>query len=361
MQTKGLTKMSRSETDVHFMRRCIQLAKKGLGTTAPNPMVGAVIVHNNTIIGEGNTSPFGGPHAEVNAIASVKNKEALSESTLYVTLEPCSHFGKTPPCADLIVKHRIPRVLIGLKDPHDKVAGKGIQKLRDAGCNVITGVLEKECREHHKRFLTVQERQRPYIILKWAASTDGFIAPEREYRDNAPQPYWITGKLSRQLVHKWRSEEQAILVGTSTVLEDNPKLDVRLWNGKSPIRVVLDRDLKIPAEYHVLNKKQPTLIFTKTTDTTAYLDGIEYILLKEGVNTVIAICTELHRRNIQSLIVEGGSKTLQSFIEANLWDEARIFRGTSIFNDGIGSPHIKGNPITVKHIEKDQLTILRND
>ncbi len=345
--------------DEKFMRRCMQLAKNGLGRTAPNPMVGAVIVHNNHIIGEGFTSPFGGAHAEVNAIASVKEKQLLSKSTLYVTLEPCSHFGKTPPCADLIVVHKIPKIVIGLRDPHNKVAGKGIQKLKDAGCEVITGVLEKECSEHHKRFLTFHIQQRPYVILKWAESADGFIAPVKEYRDTVPQPYWITGSLSKQLVHKWRSEEQAILVGTATVLEDNPKLDVRLWTGNSPIRVLLDKNLKIPANYHVLNREHRTIVFTTVVDSSKYIPGIEYIVQKESEESAAAICSELHRLQIQSVIVEGGAKTLQSFIDANLWDEARIFKGTSVFRNGISKPYINGNAITTKNIEEDSLTIMK--
>ena len=345
--------------DEKFMRRCMQLAKNGLGRTAPNPMVGAVIVHNNHIIGEGFTSPFGGAHAEVNAIASVKEKQLLSKSTLYVTLEPCSHFGKTPPCADLIVVHKIPKIVIGLRDPHNKVAGKGIQKLKDAGCEVITGVLEKECSEHHKRFLTFHIQQRPYVILKWAESADGFIAPVKAYRDTVPQPYWITGSLSKQLVHKWRSEEQAILVGTATVLEDNPKLDVRLWTGNSPIRVLLDKNLKIPANYHVLNREHRTIVFTTVVDSSKYIPGIEYIVQEESEESAAAICSELHRLQIQSVIVEGGAKTLQSFIDANLWDEARIFKGTSVFRNGICKPYINGNAIATKNIEEDSLTIMK--
>lgn len=361
MQTAVITKLSQAAMDEKFMHRCIQLAKNGLGTTAPNPMVGAVIVHNNSIIGEGYTSPYGGPHAEVNAIDSVIDKELLAEATLYVTLEPCSHFGKTPPCADLILTHKIPRVVIGLRDPHDKVAGKGIQKLKDNGCHVSTGILEAACQEHHKRFLTAQEQKRPYIILKWAASADGFIAPQKEHRDTVPQPYWITGSLSKQLVHKWRSEEQAILVGTATVLADNPKLDVRLWSGKSPTRIILDTGLKIPQHFHVLDKKQRTIIFTKVTDTTKHLEGIEYVILNGNIPSIVAICSALHRLNIQSLIVEGGAKTLQSFIDANVWDEARIFKGIALFKEGIRSPKIKGGPRGTQNIEKDHLTILRND
>lgn len=361
MQTAYDTKISEDKTDGHFMQRCIQVARNGLGTTAPNPMVGAVVVFKDSIIGEGFTSPFGGAHAEVNAIASVNNKELLSGSTLYVTLEPCSHFGKTPPCADLIIEHKIPRVVIGLKDPHEKVAGKGIQKLLDAGCAVDLGILENECQEHHKRFLTFYEKKRPYIILKWAETADGFIAPQKELRDKDPQPYWITGRMARQWVHKWRSEEQAILIGTATALEDNPKLDVRLWSGKSPIRVVLDATLKIPADYHLWDKGQRTIVFTKVSDTAKHLAGIEYVILGDAESPAGLICDALYSLNIQSLIVEGGAKTLQSFIKADLWDEARIFKGVCRFNEGIQKPNIKGRLVALKNIEKDQLTILKND
>ncbi|MFT5738087.1 MAG: diaminohydroxyphosphoribosylaminopyrimidine deaminase [Maribacter sp.] len=354
-------KMSQGIMDEKFMRRCIQLAKNGLGTTAPNPMVGAVIVHNNLIIGEGYTSPFGGVHAEVNAIASVTRKEVLTQSTLYVSLEPCSHFGKTPPCADMIIEHNIQRIVVGLLDPHKKVAGKGIQKLKDAGCNVLVGVLEKECREHHKRFLTFHNKKRPYIILKWAETADGFIAPEKKLRNTEPEPYWITGKLSRQIVHKWRSEEQAILVGTTTVLEDNPKLDVRLWSGKSPIRVVIDKNLKVPPTYHVLDKKQKTFVFTSVKDTSQYIDGIDYIVLDEPQLNAEVICSQLYHLNIQSILIEGGTRTLQSFIDKNLWNEARIFKGPSLFKKGIKAPIISGTKVISKKIDQDDLIILQHD
>lgn len=361
MQTADSTKKIKDAVDEKFMYRCIEIAKNGLGTTAPNPMVGAIVVYKNNIIGEGYTSPFGGSHAEVNAVASVKDHGVLSKSTLYVTLEPCSHFGKTPPCSDLIIKHKIPRVVIGLKDPHEKVAGKGIQKLLDTGCSVRVGILEQECREHHKRFLTFYEKKRPYVILKWAETADGFIAPKKELRDKDPQPYWITGALSRQLAHKWRGEEQAILVGTATALEDNPKLDVRLWSGTSPVRVVFDWDLKIPSDYHLLDKTQRTIVFTREADSTKHLTGIEYVVRSDTESSTNLICSELYRFNIQSIIVEGGAQTLQSFIDANLWDEARIFKGASQFKEGIQKPEIKGRIVAFKTIEKDQLTILNND
>ena len=231
-----------------YIRRCIQIGSNGLGTAQPNPMVGAVIVYNNRIIGEGYTSPYGGSHAEVNAINSVHDISLLSESTLYVTLEPCSHFGKTPPCSDLIIKHQIPRVVIGCIDDNPEVAGRGVKKLRDSGCEVILGILEEDCKNHHKRFFTFHNKKRPYIILKWAESGDGYIAPKTK---KEKQPVWITNAYSRQLVHRWRSEEHAILVGTTTVMEDNPSLTVSDWKGPNPIIVVLDRSKKLVVEYAV--------------------------------------------------------------------------------------------------------------
>ncbi|MFX0556816.1 bifunctional diaminohydroxyphosphoribosylaminopyrimidine deaminase/5-amino-6-(5-phosphoribosylamino)uracil reductase RibD [Maribacter sp. CXY002] len=348
-------------TDVGFMRRCIQIAKNALGKTAPNPMVGAVIVLNNKIIGEGFTSAYGGAHAEVNAISGVADKTQLSHATLYVTLEPCSHYGKTPPCADLIVKHKIPRVVIGLKDPHEKVAGKGIKKLQDAGCDVVTGILAKECREHHKRFLCFHEKKRPYIILKWAETLDGFIAPEEQERTKNPEPYWITTPLSRQLVHKWRSEEQAILVGTTTVLADNPKLDTRLWNGNLPIRLVIDKDVKIPPNYHVLDGNQKTIVFTSTSVNTTEKPNVMYIQVNFNDNLAQEICEQLYILNIQSVFIEGGTKTLQTFIDAELWDEARIFKGPVTFKTGITSPQITGRLVKSQTVDKDQLIILQHD
>ncbi|KAB5491927.1 bifunctional diaminohydroxyphosphoribosylaminopyrimidine deaminase/5-amino-6-(5-phosphoribosylamino)uracil reductase RibD [Muricauda hadalis] len=324
-----------------YILRCMELGKKGLGTTAPNPMVGCVIVHDGKIIGEGFTSPYGGPHAEVNAINSVKDKSVLSRASLYVTLEPCSHYGKTPPCADLIVKHNISEAFIGLKDPHDKVAGKGIQKLEEAGCKVTIGILEEECREHHKRFLTYQEKKRPYIILKWAETQDGFMAPDKTKRKDKPEPYWITNPYSRQLVHQWRSEEQAILVGTNTVLEDNPKLNTRDWAGKNPIRIVLDKNLRIGPDFHVLDGSEKTIVLTQHTDATKYIDGVAYEVLDFNKPLAQQVCDALHKQSISSAIVEGGTKTLQTFIDEGLWDEARIFTGAVRFGNGIAAPKLK--------------------
>ncbi|MCG2461096.1 bifunctional diaminohydroxyphosphoribosylaminopyrimidine deaminase/5-amino-6-(5-phosphoribosylamino)uracil reductase RibD [Flavobacteriaceae bacterium F89] len=343
-----------------YILRCIQVAKNGLGTTFPNPMVGSVVVYQEKIIGEGYTSRYGGPHAEVNAISSVANPSFLENATLYVTLEPCSHYGKTPPCADLIVKHKIPRVVIGIKDPNTKVEGRGIQKLKEAGCQVVVGILEKDCREHHIRFLTFHEKKRPFIILKWAQSLDGFMAPESKNRDSIPQPYWITNIRSRQLVHQWRSEEQAIMVGTNTVRVDNPELNVRSWHGNSPTRVVVDRKLKIEQQSHILDGSIKTLVFTEIEKTDQYLPGVDYRVIDFSKNVMAQLCDALYENNILSIIIEGGAKTLQSFIDAGLWDEARIFTGETQFAKGLKSPWISGKLRESVKLHGDTLKILRN-
>ncbi len=344
-----------------YMERALQLAKNGLGSTAPNPGVGSVIVHDNCIIGEGYTSSYGGPHAEVNAINSVKDKGLLSASVLYVTLEPCSHHGKTPPCADLIVKNKIPRVVIGILDPHDKVAGKGVKQLKNAGCKVVIGVLGKECTEHHRRFLTFHQKQRPYIILKWAQTNDGFIAPYQNKRSINGRPFWISNNYSRQLVHKWRSQEQAILVGTKTVLHDNPILNVRQWSGKSPIRIVIDKDLGIKGSYHILDRKVRTIIFTEVNDKSLWLSAIEYEVIDFSKNVPQQICEVLYKYTITSVLIEGGSKTLQSFFDFNLWDEARVITGHSSFGAGLKSPEFSGKLTHSVQVENDVLNIYGND
>ena len=247
-----------------YMQRCLQIAKNGIGSTHPNPSVGAVIVLDDTIIGEGYTSPYGSNHAEVNAINSVKNTSILKEATIYVTLEPCAHFGKTPPCADLIAKHQLKNVVIGCVDTNSLVASKGIEHLKKEGCNVTVGVLEDKCNEHHKRFFTVQNKKRPYIILKWAETKDGFISPHFNLSPKGEEgPIWISNRFSQQLVHKWRSEEHAILVGTNTVITDNPKLNVRSWSGKNPIRIVLDRSLRIPKNANIFDGSVPTIVIVE--------------------------------------------------------------------------------------------------
>lgn len=344
-----------------YILRCIELGKNGLGTTAPNPMVGCVITADDSIIGEGFTSPYGGPHAEVNAINSVRDKNQLKKATLYVSLEPCAHYGKTPPCSDLIIRSGIPRVIIGLKDPHEKVAGKGIALLRDAGIEVTCPVLEEECREHHRRFLTYHEKKRPYVILKWAESPDGFIAPKKQMRKEKPEPFWISNPYSRQMVHQWRTEEQAVLTGTETVLQDNPRLTVRNWSGKNPLRVVLDRSLKIPPDFHIYDKSVKTLVFTESNAPAEASSDLIFEQIDFRKDVVEQVCAKLHEHQVLSVIVEGGAMTLSSFIEANLWDEARIFTGKPLLGNGLRAPVIKGKEVYKTQVGGDQLRILRND
>ncbi len=334
--------MSNHET---YIKRCIEIGKNGLGSTRPNPMVGAVIVHNNKIIGEGFTSAYGGSHAEVNAIHSVSDQTLLKSCTLYVTLEPCSHFGKTPPCSDLIIKHNIPNVVIGCIDDNEQVAGRGITKLRKHGCHVTVGVLEKECRVHHKRFFTFHNKKRPYIILKWAATTDGFIAPET--KDNK-KPVWITNSYSRQLVHKWRTEEQAILVGTNTVKQDNPTLTARDWKGNHPVRVVIDKTNKLSKTLNIFNSDAPTICIDNT------IVDFSKPIAKQ-------ICDTLYKHGINSIIIEGGTQTIQTFIDENLWDEARIFTGNNLFSSGTQAPEFTGNLISEETILNDTLKTYTND
>lgn len=328
-----------------YIKRCIEIAKNGLGSTRPNPMVGCVIVHNNLIIGEGFTSPYGGPHAEVNAIESVNNKALLKEATLYVTLEPCSHFGKTPPCSDLIIKHQIPKVIIGTIDDNSLVAGQGIKKLKAAGCQVTVGILEQECKQHHKRFFTFHNKKRPYIILKWAESANGFLAPKTKKEQ---KPVWITNPYSRQLVHKWRAEEQAILIGGNTVIKDNPSLTVRDWAGQHPTRIVLDKHDNLPKTASVFNNEAKTIVFTP-----------EHLNFSNPIAS--QICEQLHQQNITSVIIEGGTKTLQTFINENLWDEARVFYGNNFFEYGTKAPTLKGTLISEQHILNDTLKYFSND
>ncbi|MES2240519.1 MAG: bifunctional diaminohydroxyphosphoribosylaminopyrimidine deaminase/5-amino-6-(5-phosphoribosylamino)uracil reductase RibD [Bacteroidota bacterium] len=339
-----------------YLARCIQLAQNGFGTTYPNPMVGSVIVYEGQIIGEGWHKKAGEPHAEVNAVNSVKDKSLLQKATIYVSLEPCSHFGKTPPCCDLIIQNKIPNVVIGTVDPNEKVAGRGIKKLLEAGANVTVGVLEKECNELNKRFFTFHQKQRPYIILKWAESQDGFIAPIK--RDEK-KPVWISNRYSRQLVHKWRSEEQAILVGTQTALDDNPKLDVRDWKGNNPVRVVLDKNNRLPKESHLLDNQLKTIIFCQSNLNKNQENTIFEIIDFEQ-NILPQILKKLFDHQIQSVIIEGGRQTLQTFIDENLWDEARIFKGRAIFKNGIKAPTITIKTTKNQFVLEDELLILNN-
>lgn len=340
-----------------FMDRCLQLAQNGLGTTYPNPLVGAIIVTNGKIIGEGWHQKAGEPHAEVHAIDAVKDKSLLKDATIYVNLEPCSHFGRTPPCADLIIKHQIKKVVIGTEDPFSKVAGNGIKKLKNSGCQVIVNVREKQCLELNKRFFTFFNKLRPYIILKWAETIDGYIAPTRQ---KSKQPFWISNPYSRQLVHRWRSQEQAILAGTTTILKDDPEFTVRDWHGKHPFRVTIDRKSKIPGTFKIYNAKADTLVFSekeileKPTVTTRIINSSQPVV--EQISKV------LFEKQLQSVIVEGGTKTLQLFIQSNLWDEARVFEGTEALNSGIKAPTLKNGKITSKtKILNDTLTVYQND
>jgi len=336
----------------------LQIAKNGIGTARPNPSVGAVIVYQNKIIGEGFTSPHGENHAEVNAINAVENKSLLKEATIFVTLEPCSHFGKTPPCADLIVKYQLKQVVIGCLDSNILVAGKGVSHLENAGINVIVGVLEKECRKHHKRFFKVQENKRPYIILKWAETKDGLVAPISK---NDIKPIFISNTYSQQLVHKLRSVEHAILVGTNTVLADNPKLNIRSWSGENPVRVVLDNTLRIPKNSNILDGSAKTIVITATRDKN--IVSSKNLIFEEidfSKNIAKQVCEVLSKYHIQSLIVEGGTQTLQTFIDEKLWDEAMVFVGNTSFVNGVKSPIIT-KEFKEEFIESDVLKRYTND
>ncbi|MGS2739610.1 bifunctional diaminohydroxyphosphoribosylaminopyrimidine deaminase/5-amino-6-(5-phosphoribosylamino)uracil reductase RibD [Sinomicrobium sp. M5D2P17] len=340
-----------------YLNRCIQLAKNGLGTTYPNPLVGSVVVHDDKIIGEGWHRKAGEPHAEVYAIRSVANPSLLKASTIYVSLEPCSHYGKTPPCSDLIIASGIKNVVIGTIDPFDAVAGRGVKKLTESGCNVTVGVLESECRELNKRFFTYHNQKRPYIILKWAESTDGYLSPVQR-KETAP--VWISNTYSRQLVHKWRSEEQAIFVGTNTVMQDNPRLDTRDWTGNSPVRVVLDRELRIPGDFLVWDKRVKT-IFLTGGKTIADEENITTETIDFSGNIAAQVCEVLYRHGLQSVIIEGGRQTFQTFIDAKLWDEARIFRGNIMFNDGTPAPELQGHLWAEQDIAGNRLRIVKRE
>ncbi len=338
----------------NYIKRCIQLAKNGLGTTYPNPLVGSVIVHNKKIIGEGWHYKSGEPHAEVNAIKSVKDQDLLKDATIYVSLEPCSHYGKTPPCSELIIEKGIKRVVIGTIDTFAKVSGAGIKKLMNAGCDVTVGVLEKECQELNKRFFTYHNKRRPYIILKWAETLDGYVAP---ISSNKREPVWITNSYSRQLVHKWRAEEQGILVGNQTITKDNPKLTTRNWSGKNPIRIAIDRFDKIPEDSAILNKTEQTIIITTDKFRKKNTKNLIYEVVSSEKDITKDICTILHKHGIQSVIIEGGTKTIQSFIDKNLWDEARIFEGNTTFDSGIKAPILNGDLVSEEKIIDDFLRI----
>ena len=335
--------------DELFMRRAFELAAQGVGNVSPNPLVGSVVVNDGKIIGEGWHQKYGEAHAEVNAIASVKDKSLLKESTVYVTLEPCSHFGKTPPCADLLIEHQVKKVVIANLDTNPLVGGNGIKKLRAAGIEVITGILDKKGRDLNKRFFTFIEKQRPYIILKWAETADGFIA--RKNLDSR----WISDEYSRQLVHKWRSEEDSILVGMRTAQQDNPQLNVRDWSGRNPVRIVIDRFLKLNEKIHLFDGTQKSLCYNVIKHEE--LQHLSLVRIEEE-NFLAHLVQDLYKRKIQSVIIEGGTKTLQAFIDDKLWDEARIFVSSQRFHEGIAAPLIAGSVDSHQTIKNDWLKIL---
>lgn len=341
-----------------YMQRCLELAALGAGRVSPNPMVGAVIVHHGKIIGEGYHQQYGGPHAEVNAVNQVIAQypdagELFKQATIYVSLEPCAHYGKTPPCADLIIKHQIPKVIVGCRDPFAQVNGKGIEKLQHEGINVTVGVLEHECLELNKRFFTRVQKQRPYIILKWAQTANSFFAPA----DGSQ--LWITGPEAQQLVHQWRSEEDAILVGKRTALADNPQLNNRLWPGKSPKRVVIDRNLELPVNLHLFDNSVDTFVFNAIK--TDVHQKTKYIALEDFDRFVPQyILFQLYLQDVQSLIIEGGAHTLNTFIEAGLWDEARIFTGETLLATGIKAPVCYGSKVRESQVGRDKLQIIYN-
>ncbi len=340
-----------------YISRCLELAKNGLGNVAPNPLVGCVIVHNDEIIAEGYHKEYGGPHAEVNAINSVKDKSLLTESTLYVNLEPCSHHGKTPPCADLIIENKIPKVVIGIKDPFVEVAGKGIEKLKNAGIEVEIDILIDKCQNLNKRFFTFHQKKRPYIILKWAETLDGFIDLPRE-KCESPNVNWITDTKLKALVHKWRSEEPAIMVGSNTAINDNPKLNVREWTGKNPLRILLDPELETPTDFNIFDNSTPALIFT--TKETESKENIEFVMLNKDTDYLNQVIETLYKKQIQSVIIEGGKMLLESFIKSGLWDEVRVFVGNKIFTKGLKAPNLNLEAVSKTNLLDDKLLIFQN-
>ncbi|KEQ31693.1 riboflavin biosynthesis protein RibD [Pedobacter antarcticus 4BY] len=346
-------------SDELYMRRAMELATKGQGAVSPNPLVGCVIVKDGLIIGEGYHKKYGEAHAEVNAINHVFSQHGanapalLQDATAYVTLEPCAHFGKTPPCADLLIKHALGKVIVANTDPFPDVNGKGISKLKDAGIQVQTGVLDKECKWINRRFFTRIEQQRPYIILKWARTANGYFSPK-----NAVQQ-WISGPLSKKLVHQWRTEEDAILVGKRTVIADDPQLSAREWPGKNPIRIVIDKNLEIPVTAKIFNDLAKTVIFNEKKTT---VEGNIHYIQMEDMHFYLPqkIAFQLYLMDIQSIIIEGGAHILEQFISSGLWDEARVFTGTDSWKTGTLSPQINGNITSLTTIDKDQLTIYTN-
>lgn len=335
----------------HYMQRALELAKNGLGEVSPNPMVGCVVVHDNTIIGEGWHQKYGGAHAEVNALNAVKDKTLLSKSTVYVTLEPCSYHGKTPACSDLLIRSKVNKVVISTHDPNPKVSGNGVRALQFSGVEVESGILEQESIELNKRFFINQKLNRPYVILKWAQTKDGFIA--RKNYDSK----WISNQYSRQLVHKWRAEEDAILVGKNTVKYDNPSLTVRDWKGDNPVRIVMDRNLELNKDLALFDGVVITLVYN--VKNSKKNEGYELIKLSEQ-NFSSNVLVDLYQREIGSLIIEGGSKVLNNFIKLSLWDEARVFSSDQEFINGIIAPEMKEKIDRIEQVENDELAYYYN-
>ncbi len=329
-----------------YMQRALELALNGMGTVSPNPLVGCVIVHDGKILGEGWHEKFGETHAEVNAIHDLDDVSLLSKSTIYVNFEPCSHHGKTPPCADLLIKNKIKNVVIANEDPNPIVKGKGIAKLENNGVKVIKNIMGEEGRTLNRRFFTYMEKQRPYILLKWAETADGFIA--RKNYDSK----WISNEYSRKLVHQWRTQEDAVLIGSNTAIYDNPKLTVRDWEGRNPLRIVIDRNLRIPADYHLLSPGPDTLCYNLRK--SGKTDNVEWIKLTED-DFMDQLVGDLYERQILSVLVEGGGTILNEFIKLNLWDEARVFKSRKVLGNGIKSSKLDTIPVAINAIGDDNL------
>ena len=337
-----------------FIRRCFRLAKNGLGNVSPNPLVGCVLVVDGKIIGEGFHQQYGGLHAEPNAILNVKDISLLEKSTLYVNLEPCSHHGKTPPCADFIIEKGIKNVVISNLDPNPMVAGNGVRKLQDAGINVIKGVLEKEGWELNRRFFTFMTKKRPYIILKWAQTLDGFMDIDRSVNSS---DYWITNNRLKTIVHKWRTEEDAIMVGTNTAMNDNPLLTTRLWHGRNPKRIVIDNFLRLDESLAVFNSDAETLVYTSKQKEPK--DNIFYVQT-DFSDLLPNMLEDIYQRGIQSVIVEGGKELLSSFISLNLWNEAKVLVGNKKFLQGLEAPELSVLPEHITSVDGDKILFYRN-
>ena len=354
------------DADEIFMQRCIELALLGAGHVAPNPMVGSVLVHEGLVVGEGFHKNYGEAHAEVNCVEDARRRFARKavanetfesfarRCTIYVSLEPCAHFGKTPPCADLIIRMNFKKVVVGCRDPFPLVDGKGIEKIRQAGIEVVTGVLEAECRELNCRFFTFHQQKRPYIILKWAASADGFIAASPGKRS------FISNELSNRLVHRWRAEESAILIGRKTAILDNPSLTTRLWPGKNPVRLVIDLHSTLSGDLQLFKDGQPVVVFTYAESGAE--SSLQYVQLNDENPVVQQIAEAAHERGLQSLIIEGGAFTLQQFIDVGLWDEARVIRGNHVFLEGGTAAPVLSNAASAQEeqLSSDTISYFRN-